>query len=167
MAAFEVVRHTPLSAEAAWTRLTDWPRHGGLIPLTGVSVASEVTVGVGTVFVARTSIGPLAFDDVMQVTYWRAPTDGHAGVCRIVKLGRVVTGWAVLTVTPALTGKWGAVNKPRPPADVGSHDQPGAVVRWREAAQFRAAGPLLNWPNALAGRYVFGRLMDGLLSAQP
>lgn len=161
MAAFDVVRHTTLGAEAAWARLTDWTRHGGLIPLTDVRVSSEGTEGVGTVFVARTSIGPLGFDDAMEVTYWQPPTQQQPGICRIVKLGRVVTGWAVLTVTPA-----GLDQQSRPAAGLTPPaDKRGATIRWVEEAQFRAAGPLLNWPNALAGKYVFGRLVDGLLSA--
>ncbi|MEJ7743253.1 MAG: hypothetical protein WKF73_12285 [Nocardioidaceae bacterium] len=60
LAAFDVVRHTPLGAEAAWARLTDWPSHSEFIPFTEVACdRQQVTEGVGTVFVARTSLGPL------------------------------------------------------------------------------------------------------------
>ncbi len=162
MAAFEVVRHTELTADAAWAKLTDWTCHGAFIPFTDVRVTSQGARGVGTVFVARTSLGPLAFDDPMEVTYWDPPSGQREGVCRIVKLGRVVSGWAVLTVTP---------NEFAPITDddrgFGSSSNDRATIRWVEDAHFRAAGPLLNWPNALAGKYVFGRLVTGLLSAEP
>lgn len=151
MAAFEVVRHTSLSANAAWAKLTDWTCHGEFIPFTDVRVTSQGPRGVGTVFVARTSLGPLAFDDPMEVTYWDPPSDHRAGVCRIVKRGRVVTGWAVLTVTPDNRGLRSSANG-------------GVTIRWVEDAHFRAAGPFLNWPNALAGKLVFGRLVTGLLA---
>ncbi len=159
MAAFDVVRHTPLGAEAAWARLTDWPSHSKFIPFTEVRVTSEVTEGVGTVFVAHTSLGWPGFDDPMEVTYWQPPTDHRDGVCRIVKLGRVVTGWAVLTVAPA--GRHSRLSSAAVPSPT---KREGATIRWVEQAQFRAAGPWLNWPNALVGRLVFGRLMDGLLT---
>ncbi len=162
MASFQVVSHTRLSAQAAWAQLTDWPRHGNFIPLTEVRVTAKAAGGVGTVFVARTSIGPLGFDDPMEVTYWRPPSAQQEGVCRIVKLGRVVTGWAVLTVTPDGSG-----STPRKTDGGPANCDGGATIRWVEEAQFRAAGPLLNWPNSLAGKYVFGRLVHGLLAPEP
>jgi len=159
MVAFEVIRRTQLSADAAWRRLTDWRRHGDFIPLTDVRVMTQGLGGVGTILVARTSMGPLAFDDPMEVSYWRPPTGHTAGICRIVKLGRVVTGWAALTVTPQEATKAGqSTGRSKATSDTG-----GATIRWVEQAQFRVAGPLLNWPNAVAGKYVFGRLVDGLL----
>ena len=39
MAAFTVARTSPLSAEQAWRRLTDWERHGDFIPLTTVALS--------------------------------------------------------------------------------------------------------------------------------
>lgn len=139
---FEITRRTTRSAPDAWTRLTDWPRHSGLIPFTTVVPRPGPAQGVGSGFNARTAVGPLRFDDPMEITHWRPPTGSTEGVCRIVKQGRAVVGWAVLTVTP---------------------DGPGAVVTWREEANFRLAGPLLNWPNEIVGRAVFSRLVDGLL----
>jgi hypothetical protein len=88
MATFEVVRRSGLSVDEAWTRLTDWQRHGHAMPLTKVSV-TEPSEAVGTTFVARTGIGPVGFDDPMEVTHWQPPTESTIGVCRIVKHGRV------------------------------------------------------------------------------
>jgi hypothetical protein len=150
VAVFEVHRDSALSAPEAWARLTDWRRHGDFIPLTDVLVsgtpdatASSPGSGVGAVFVARTSLGPLHFDDPMEVTYWRPPVDGP-GACRLVKTGRVVHGWAVLTVTPTSSG---------------------CSVSWTEDAAVRYTGVLLGWPTKVAAGFVFGRLVDKLLES--
>jgi hypothetical protein len=146
---FEVHRDSALSASEAWARLTDWRRHGDFIPLTDVLVsgrpdatASSPGTGVGAVFIARTSLGPLHFDDPMEVTYWCPPGDGP-GACRLVKTGRVVHGWAVLTVTPTSSG---------------------CSVTWTEDAAVRYTGALLGWPTKVAAGFVFGRLVDKLLA---
>ena len=99
----------------AWRRVTDWERHGEFVPLTRMRVDRDPATGQLS-FVARTSVGPLGFDDVMAVTYSQPPTETEPGVVRIVKQGKVVLGWAVLTVTPA-----------------GS----GSEVRWHEEARLR------------------------------
>lgn len=103
MAVFEVERVTIRPAAEVWRKLTDWERHGDSIPFTKVSV-TEGGSGCVSEVVARTSFGPLHFDDPMDLTYWRPPTDSTSGVCRLVKRGTVVTGWAVLSVTPTTTG---------------------------------------------------------------
>jgi hypothetical protein len=130
--------------------LTDWRRHGDFIPFTQVLVTGNGDAGrvndghgPGGTFVARTTLGPFHFDDPMEVTYWQPPGDGP-GVCRLVKTGRVVTGWAVLTVTPTTTG---------------------CTVCWREDAAVRFTGPLLSWPTKIAATRVFGRLVDRLLAS--
>ncbi len=143
MARFDVVRRTALTADDAWLRLTDWERHNDFIPFTTVRLTTSSSAGVGCAFVARTSLGPVAFDDPMEVTLSQAPAGDAPGFCRIVKRGSAVTGWAQLTVASAPVG---------------------ALVHWHEEAQLRAVGHLLDWPNALVGRLVFGRLVEGLLS---
>lgn len=142
MAGFDVVRQSSLSASEAWRRVTDWSRHGDYVPLTSITVDREPTTGHVS-FTARTGLGPFAFDDLMAVTYSRPPTDTDAGVARIVKQGRVVLGWAVLTVTP--TGS-------------------GSEVRWHEEARLRGTrGPIVTLVNRIVAGG-FGRLLDGLLS---
>ena len=88
MALIEIVRDVHLSQDEAWNRLTDWPRHGDLVPLTSIRLT-------GDGFVARTGTGPLAFDDPMEIVEFEPPT-----FCRLEKRGRVVTGWAELRVIP-------------------------------------------------------------------
>jgi polyketide cyclase/dehydrase/lipid transport protein len=152
VALFEVHRDSALTAPQAWARLTDWRRHGDFIPFTEVAVTGSAPhppgtegAGRGATFVARTSIGPLHFDDPMEVTHWRPPVDGD-GICRLVKTGRVVTGWAVLTVTPTPTG---------------------CSITWKEDAAVRFTGTLLGWPTRLIAAKVFGRLVDNLLKERP
>lgn len=140
MAKFEVRRETSLPAAEAWSRLTDWETHGLFIPLTTVSRSG---VGVGSSFCARTAVGPFGFDDIMDVTEWQPPVGDNPGRCRIVKRGRVISGWAELEVTPT-------------PA--------GSIVRWVEEASIRRTGRVLDLPSLLASRVIFKRLVDGLLT---
>jgi hypothetical protein len=60
--------------------------------------------GVGARFVGRTGIGPLAFDDPMQVVEWRDPAPGVPGYGRVVKQGRVVLGEAWFQVAESGAG---------------------------------------------------------------
>lgn len=143
MATFEVVRHTNLGVDDVWRRLTDWERHGEFIPLTSVRLTGVIRDEVGASFVARTAVGPLHFDDVMEVTAWLPPINGGEGFCRIDKRGRLVLGWAELTLTPSAEG---------------------TTIRWVEEARFRYAGPIGDAVNRATGPRVFGRLVDGLLS---
>jgi hypothetical protein len=99
VATFVARRLVDAPAAAAWGRLTDWPAHGRWVPLTTVRV-TERTDGVGTRFVGRTGVGPLGFDDPMEVVAWQPPGDGMPGRCTVVKRGRVVLGSARLDVTP-------------------------------------------------------------------
>lgn len=136
---FDVVRHTGLPAQEAWRRITDWPRHSGLVPFTRVRGSAS---GVGATFVARTSIGPLGFDDPMEIVGWQPPTETEPGVCRIRKRGHVVKGSATLTVTP---------------------DSTGSSVSWYEDASLAVVGKLASWPNDMVGARVFGRAVDAIL----
>lgn len=142
MASFEVVRHTHLTADEAFARLTDWPGHARFIPLTTIRQVGLIRDDVGERFVARTSVGPLHFDDPMEVVFWQGPADDAPGVCRVDKCGRVVVGSTVITVTPS---------------------NEGSVVHWQEDASVRFLGPLASWPTQFAGRRIFGRLLERLL----
>ncbi|MDX6309706.1 MAG: hypothetical protein QOI06_2752 [Nocardioidaceae bacterium] len=141
VAGFDVVRHTPLSAAEAWARVTDWERHGDHVPFTTVTLDPAAPAG-HELFVARTGVGPLAFDDPMLVAYSRPPSPQGPGIARLVKQGRVVMGWAVLTVTPTRSG---------------------SEVRWHEEARLRGTrGPVERLVNVVVA-VGFGRLLDGLL----
>lgn len=98
-------RTAPLPLPEAWRRLTEWPRHGEVVPLTRVIVLTAPPTHEGTVIVARTGLGPLAFEDRMEVTVWQPPTDEEPGLVRLEKRGRVVKGWAEIEVRPGPGGR--------------------------------------------------------------
>jgi Polyketide cyclase / dehydrase and lipid transport len=143
MAPFVVTTQSALPPEEAWARVTDWPRHGDHVPLTRVHVETPPPAGVGTRFTGRTGSARLGFDDPMEVVTWEPPADGRRGFCRIEKRGRVILGWAELTVEAL-----GA----------------GSRTTWREEAT-PAHLPRFAEPLAAAsGRLVFGRVVRKLLA---
>lgn len=125
-----MVREVPLTAEEAFARLTDWSRHGDHVPLTKVHA---VNGGI----LARTGLGPLGFDDPMRIVDWDPPRR-----FRLEKQGRVVTGWAEVTVTPL---------------DLGCR------VEWREVAHTAGVPKAFARAEQAAGRLLFSRVIDGLL----
>jgi len=133
MAGFVVTVDSPLPPAAAWQRVTDWAAHGRFVPLTSVTPV-ETPAG----FVARTAVGRFGFDDPMEIVAWDPPR-----FCRVEKRGRVVRGWAELTVVPRAAG---------------------SRVSWQEeavpAGLPRAARPLAD----LVGRWLFARVLRGLLA---
>ncbi|GHB20585.1 hypothetical protein GCM10010377_08200 [Streptomyces viridiviolaceus] len=143
MVTFFLERTAPLPPDEAWRRLTDWHRHGDAVPLTRVTVAPPPPTRRGTVVVARTGIGPLAFDDRMEVTVWQPPTDDTPGLCRLDKRGRLVRGWAEIEVRPGPGGR--------------------ARVLWREELRVRPLPDVFDGLLARSGRYVFGRAVNRLL----
>jgi polyketide cyclase/dehydrase/lipid transport protein len=142
MEAFTVTRDSPLSPAQAWARVVDWPRHGRYVPFTRVTVTVAAGGGIGTVFTARTGLGRVGFDDPMEVVDWSPPGLDGRGHCRLEKRGRVMAGWAELSVEPHGTG---------------------ARVTWREAAKPARLPAFTDRVSALAGRLLFGRVLKGLL----
>ncbi|GGR69105.1 hypothetical protein GCM10010269_04820 [Streptomyces humidus] len=143
MALFQLERTVPLSPDDAWRRLTRWSRHGDVVPLTRVTVLTPPPDHEGTVFVARSGLGPLAFDDRMELTVWQPPADDAPGRCRLEKRGRVVLGWAEIEVRPQPDGR--------------------TRVIWREELDVRLLPSLLDPLLGAAARAVFGRAADRLL----
>ncbi|MFD7137060.1 SRPBCC family protein [Streptomyces sp. NPDC059894] len=143
MVTFQFERTAPLPLEEAWRRLTEWPRHGDVVPLTRVTVVTPGPTRVGTVFVARSGVGPFAVDDRMEVTVWCPPAEDEPGLCRLEKRGRVVRGWAEIEVRPGPGGR--------------------ARVVWREELRLRPLPSLCDPLLRTAGRVVFGRAANRLL----
>ncbi|MFF3613173.1 SRPBCC family protein [Streptomyces sp. NPDC002580] len=143
MVLFVLERVSRHSVAESWRRMTDWPRHADVVPLTRVTVRTPPPTREGTVFVARSGFGPLAFDDPMEVVVWRPPHDGGPGTCRLVKRGTFVTGWAEIEVRPA--------------------DGGGSRVSWREDLSVRGLPRRADRPLGRSARWMFGRAMDGLL----
>ncbi|MGW4547151.1 SRPBCC family protein [Streptomyces violaceorubidus] len=143
MAVLSLERTVPLVPAEAWRRLTRWERHGDTVPLTRVTAEPPGPTRRGTVVVARTGAGPLAFDDPMEVTLWQPPRPDAPGRCRLDKRGRVVRGWAEIEVRPAPDDR--------------------TRVMWREELDVRFLPPFLDGPLGRAGHHVFGRTVDHLL----
>ncbi|MBY8888265.1 SRPBCC family protein [Streptomyces sp. PTM05] len=143
MALFRITRRTPLTAAEAWRRVTDWERHAAPVPLTAITVTTAPPTGPGTRFTARTSVGPVGFDDPMEVTRWQPPRDGGPGLCRLDKRGSVVTGWAEIEVRPGVNG---------------------SIVQWREDLRVAALPSAFDGATAWSGRLLFGRVLGRLLA---
>ncbi|WAX77223.1 SRPBCC family protein [Streptomyces sp. KMM 9044] len=143
MATFHLQRTAPLPLDEAWRRLTEWPRHGAAVPLTRVTVTTPPPTGEGTVFVARSGLGPVAFDDRMEVTVWRPPAGGSPGLCRLEKRGRVVRGWAEIEVRPGPGGR--------------------TRVLWREDLRVRFLPGFCDPALRAVSCRVFGRAVNTLL----
>jgi len=126
-----LTRETPLSAAEAWSRITDWPRHGAFVPLTTVHVHDRRIV-------ARTGLGPVAFDDIMDITAWDPPHH-----CRLEKRGRLVQGWAEVTIEEA-----GATTR----------------VTWVEELHIRSLPRLFDPLVRKSAERMFSKLLDGLLT---
>lgn len=148
MARFTVSQQVHAPATAVWATMVDWRRHGDWAPLTVVRVTTPRPDGVGAGFVARTGIGPLAFDDPMTVERWQPPggdaPDDRPGRCEVAKHGRVVLGSAGFSVVP-LPGERCRVD----------WDEDVEVTPRRVT---RLAGPLLS----LAGRIGFGATLRAM-----
>jgi hypothetical protein len=131
--------------EQVWARITDWPAHGRWIPLTTVWVTSARPDGVGAIFVGRTALGPIGFDDPMEIVEWTPPQDGAPGFCRVEKRGRVVTGWAAFTVQagPGRPGR--PVGSHGSVGSHGGHGGPGgterSTVHWTENVSIAPGAP--------------------------
>ncbi|MFP1624652.1 SRPBCC family protein [Streptomyces sp. 5K101] len=145
MALFRIGRTTALPAATCWRRVTDWQAHAASVPLTSVSVRGGGPTGVGTVFVARSGVGRLGFDDPMEVVRWEPPVGGRPGRCRLVKRGRLITGWAEIEVRAVGTG---------------------SAVVWVEELRIAVLPGLLDGLVGRVGRLAFGRALDGLLARE-
>lgn len=128
---------SPLPASVCFERLVDWDRHTAAIPLTRLQHDGDARLGQR--FVARTAIGPIGFDDPMEVELLQRPAGDSpgdlAGVVEVAKRGRVIGGRVRWTVTPTVTG---------------------TEVTW---AQHLAVGWLPRWLDPVVG--LFGRLAYG------
>ena len=142
MSPFVISHDSALTPGQAWDRVTDWPRHGDHVPLTTVRVTTPPPVGVGTVFSARTGIGRFGFDDPMEIVEWRPPADDVSGYCRIEKRGRVMLGWAELTV---------------------ERHGSGSRTTWSEQATPARLPRFADRVSAASGKLLFGRVMRKLI----
>ena len=132
MAHIVIVREVSLEPDEAWRRLIDWPKHGEYVPLTSITLTPRG-------FDAFTGIGRVGFHDPMDVVESREPS-----YCRLEKRGRVVKGWAELSVKP-----------------LGD----GSRVTWREEIRLTGVPRVFDGLIRASSTRLFSRVVDGLLAA--
>jgi hypothetical protein len=138
--AFTVTRRSALAPQVAFAALTDLAEHTRHVPLTDLEVP-DAGLALGTEVVAWTRLGPLAAADRMLVT---ALEPGRR--LRLVKTGRLLRGWADITVDP----------------DPGTPG--GSLVRWSEELWLPGLRGLTTPAGDRMGRALFSRVVDGLLA---
>ncbi len=116
---------TRASVDDAWALITDWPAQSRWIAFTNVFIVSEAD-GVGTRFTGRTRVGPIRFDDPMEVTVWEPPVDGGRGYCKVRKFGPWILGTAEIEVGS------------------GPGDPSQTTVTWKETIRLRGVPPIFN-----------------------
>jgi Polyketide cyclase / dehydrase and lipid transport len=129
-----------------WDLVTDWPAQTRWIPLTAVTIDhdSPSGTGLGTRFTGRSQLGPLGFDDPMEVTEWQPTAGGLPGRCRVRKLGPWLTGWAEIKVEPGAGG---------------------TRVEWTEQVRVRWLPRIADPVIAAVGSAFFGRVL-GKMAAE-
>ena len=146
MTAFSLQRTSPAAPAAVWDVLTDFAGHERWIPMTRMRLdPGEPRVGWGWAGVS--GVGPLAFADAMVLSRWEPPSrEGQsAGRFAMLKVGRVLDGWADVRVVPAPGG--------------------GATVTWTEDISLRPR-PVRRLTQPLvdrAARAMFASALDAML----
>ena len=144
MTAFTLHRTCPAGPVEVWDVLTDFAGHQRWIPMTTMRVdPGEPRVGWG--WAGISGIGPLGFADVMVLTRWEPPAEQGRGRFSMLKVGRVLDGWADVRVEPAPGG--------------------GATVTWAEDISLRPR-PVRRLSQPLvdrAARAMFGSALDAML----
>jgi hypothetical protein len=136
---FTVSETSPEPVHVVWERVSDLVGHAEGVPLQRVT-SDPGPPAVGWRFTTRTAVGPLGFDDPMVVTVWDPPRR-----LRLEKVGRVLTGWADISVAAVPEG--------------------GTRVTWQEEVVpvheglARRTRPVFD----AAGKVLFGRALARIL----
>ena len=145
MGLLHLTRETSAAPEVAWAVLTDFAGYGRWMPMTSMRVdPGPVRLGWG--FTGLSGWGPLTFSDSMLVSAWAPPVEAGPAGFRVVKTGRLLGGWAEVSLTPREGG--------------------GTRVDWVEEVVVRP----LPFPRAFApaldrvSRWLYGRAIDGMLA---
>lgn len=144
MATFTIERVVAAPPPRVWEIITDWAGYARWMPLTTMRLDPGPT-GVGWSFAGLTGVGRLRFSDAMRITDWAPPTDAGPGTFRLVKVGRLLAGWAQVSVLPIADG-----------------DQTQLV--WRENIVIRPVvlGRLLVPLTDRINRALFARVVDAM-----
>lgn len=144
MATFRIERVVAAPPAKVWEIITDWDGYARWMPLTTMRLDPGPT-GVGWSFAGLTGVGPLRFSDVMRITDWAPPSDLGSGAFRLVKMGRLLAGWAQVSVLPIANGEQ-------------------TQLVWRENIVIRpvALGRLLVPLTDRLNRALFARVVDAM-----
>lgn len=145
MGVLTLERTTRATPEQLWQVVTDWSGYARWMPLTTMRLDDGPT-RVGWSFAGRSGVGPLRFADVMVITSWEPPREGRARF-RLRKIGRLLDGWADVSVEPGAGGT-------------------GAALHWTEELVLRpsALGRRLARAADPVNRWMFGRAVDAMVA---
>lgn len=150
MARFTVTLTAPITAAEMWRRVWNLDAHTEVIPFTrlrGDGVGPGASLRAGSCFVARTGVGPLGIDDVMEVRRFDPPTRSRPGQAHLDKTGRVIGGDIDVRVENDTSGSSG----------------PRSTLAWQQNIRLvgvpALADPIVGFVARLAYRHVLGRLL--------
>lgn len=146
MGTFEITRAVRADPATVWRVVTDWSAYADWMPLTRMRQDPGPT-RLGFSFAGVSGIGPLSFTDSMVVTQWSPPVEGR-GEFRVRKTGRVLAGWAAVSV------------------DQDPADPAGTRLRWVEEITLRPVrvGRFLAPAVDPLNRAMFGRAVDAMVA---
>ena len=104
MGTLTIERVVAASPRQVWDVITDWAGYARWMPLTTMRL-DQGSTGVGWSFAGLTGVGPFRFSDAMRITDWAPPSDAGPGAFRLVKVGRLLAGWAEVSVLPIAGGE--------------------------------------------------------------
>lgn len=104
MATFTIERAVGVPPRQVWEIITDWAGYARWMPLTTMRLDPGPT-RVDWSFAGQTGVGRLRLHDEMLITGWAPPADAGPGAFRLVKVGRLLAGWAEVSVLPIAGGE--------------------------------------------------------------
>jgi uncharacterized protein YndB with AHSA1/START domain len=146
MGAFAIERIVAAPPPAVWEVITDWAGYARWMPLTTIRRDPGAT-GPGWSFAGLTGLGPVRFADVMRVTDWFPPSEAGHGRFALVKVGRLLGGWAEVSVLPLAGGQQ-------------------TRLLWRESIVLRPVflGRLLSPLTDRLNEALFSRVIDAMVA---
>jgi uncharacterized protein YndB with AHSA1/START domain len=146
MGTFTIRRTVAAAPQRVWQVVTDWDGYARWMPLTTMRLDPGPS-GVGWSFAGLSGVGPMRFADSMVITHWAPPAADGYGELRVRKTGRVLAGWAVVTVRAA-------------PGDGRTRLEWVEDISLRPAPLGRLLAPVVDRVN----RAMFGRAVDRMVA---
>lgn len=146
MGAFAIERVVAVPPRQVWEVITDWAGYARWMPMTTIRRDPGATAP-GWSFAGLTGVGRLRFADVMRVTDWSPPAEAGQGRFALVKVGRLLAGWAEVSVMPLAGGQQ-------------------TRLLWRESIVIRPVvlGRLLSPLTDPFNRALFSRVIDAMVA---